>query len=94
MKPSVLETYIVSFKRMASSAGGEFIAMVKRKVRQTEENDRKRSIVAIQAIKKNEQKKQDDLKRVFTEADVSKTGKLSLKEWTGLLEKNGHNLKR
>ena len=94
MKPSVLETYIVSFKRMLSSAGGEFIAMVKRKVRQTEENDRKRSIVAIQAIKKNEQKKQDDLKRVFTEADVSKTGKLSLKEWTGLLEKNGHNLQR
>ena len=79
---------------MASSAGGEFIAMVKRKVRQTEENDRKRSIVAIQAIKKNEQKKQDDLKRVFTEADVSKTGKLSLEEWTGLLEKNGHNLQR
>ena len=79
---------------MASSAGGEFLALVKRKVMQKEQNERKRSIALDEASKKNEQKKQDDLKRVFTEADVSKTGKLSLEEWTGLLDKNGHNLQR
>ena len=79
---------------MASSAGGEFLALVKRKVLQKEQNERKRSIALDEASKKHEQKKQDDLKRVFTEADVSKTGKLSLEEWTGLLDKNGHNLQR
>ena len=48
--------------------------------------------LALQAKKKKEQKKADDLEKAFYEADKNKSGQLSLDEWTALLRKNGHDV--
>ena len=50
--------------------------------------------LALQAKKKKEAKKQDDLERSFYEADENKSGKLSLDEWTALLQRTGHDVHR
>ena len=50
--------------------------------------------LALQAKKKKEQKKADDLEKAFYEADKNKSGQLSLDEWTALLRKNGHDVNR
>ena len=50
--------------------------------------------LALQAKKRKEAKKQDDLERSFYEADENKSGKLSLDQWTALLQRTGHDVHR
>ena len=52
------------------------------------------AFLALEAKKKKEAKMQFDLQKAFNEADKSKSGKLSLDEWTAFLQKNGHDVNR
>ena len=50
--------------------------------------------LALQAKKKKEAKRQEDLERTFYQANENKSGKLSLEEWTALLQRSGHDVHR
>ena len=52
------------------------------------------AFLALEAKKKKEAKRQYDLQKAFNEADKTKSGKLSLDEWTAFLQKNGHDVNR
>ena len=50
--------------------------------------------LALQAKKKKESRKQEELERTFYQANENKSGKLSLEEWTALLQRSGHVVHR
>ena len=50
--------------------------------------------LALQAKKKKESRKQEELERTFYQANENKSGKLSLEEWTALLQRTGHDVHR